>query len=320
MKGGGVSQGVASTSIVANASSPTSGSPPHSPRGGDYGGSTGERARMPPAMATTSFHDELLPPAGPTPLMDGSTLDLAPVGSYNLAFGLPVRDTFESQPVRRHTADKTELVDSTIAESADTSTVLKLDPGIPYVVSVHTSLPGTCAGYMLTAFSDAVLSLSLIETTTQRVLRGSWKAASCGGSHIEAPETWTENPQYALTVTSGTDVLISLERPAKKWERFNKTHTLESMFGLYVIRGDRTGQPLREAQPLVSVNRVIHQTVFVPSHENRCNLFLEPLPGGAPYILMPATFGRGMRGPFSLGVSTDRPVELTELREKGDAP
>ena len=40
---------------------------------------------------------------------------------------------------------------------------------------------------------------------------------------------------------------------------------------------------------------------------------VEPRPDGSPYILMPATFGPGMRGPFSLGVDCDVPFDLTQL-------
>ena len=42
-----------------------------------------------------------------------------------------------------------------------------------------------------------------------------------------------------------------------------------------------------------------------------------PLPNGAPYIVMPCTFGAGQRGPFSLGAtSDDGDFELLPLPEK----
>ena len=64
---------------------------------------------------------------------------------------------------------------------------------------------------------------------------------------------------------------------------------------------------------------ILHRTNFIPSHELKCSLYLEPLPNGAPYILLPATFGAGMRGPFSLGVSADMPCALEEIGAENGA-
>ena len=55
----------------------------------------------------------------------------------------------------------------------------------------------------------------------------------------------------------------------------------------------------------------MHQTVFMPTHEVKASLKLEALPrDGAPYLIMPATFGAGQRGPFSLGVQADVPCDF----------
>ena len=128
---------------------------------------------------------------------------------------------------------------------------------------------------------------------------------------MESPEGWTANPQYALNVSSGTDVQIALERPASKWARFNKTHTLEAMMGVYVLRGTAPGAKVNS--PEKAFANVVYRSNFIPSHELRFSIYLEPLPDGAPYIVMPTTFGSGMRGPFSLGVTTDRPCSFDEL-------
>jgi hypothetical protein len=259
--------------------------------------------------------EELLPPAGPSPLPDGSTLDLAPVGSYNLAFGLPVRDTSEAAPCRRHQADRSEQLASLIAEAPVASTVVKLDPGVPYVLAVHTARPGELANYTLSAYSDALLSLSLIQTTTQRVLRSAWRSATAGGSHIESAR-WTANPQFALRLSSPTTVEITLGRPANKWRQVTKGRTMESMMGFYVLRGEPAdGRATPRVRPEQVEQAVVHQTVFLPSYEVKATLELAPLDNGAPYILMPATFAAGQRGPFSLGVNTDVPVELEPLDE-----
>ena len=300
LKGSGPSQG-ANSSLVALPSIQ------EGEHGGGGGGPFQHTAEGPPI-------DEILPPAGPSPLPDGSTLDLAPVGSYSLAFGLPVRDTADSAPVRVQMIDKnTELIASHVAESHVASQVLSLDPGLPYVISVHTSKPGQAAHYTLRAYSDSLLSLSLIETTSQKVLRGAWRSSNSGGSHIESPAKWTVNPQYALTLNAPTTVSITLERPANKWQRLQKLNTLEAMMGFYVIRGEVANTPMRGTR--ACLESIVHQSTFLPAMSNSVSLHLEPLPDGAPYLIMPATFGVGMNGPFSLGVNADRPCTFVALEE-----
>ena len=113
-------------------------------------------------------------------------------------------------------------------------------------------------------------------------------------------------------ILGGTTVDITLERPANKWRGATKTATLESMMGFYVLRGDGIGQRLK-AERVDSA--VLHQTTFLPAHEVRASIHLEPLDDGAPYIIMPATFGAGQRGPFSLGINTDYPCAFEALPE-----
>ena len=275
-----------------------------------------------PQYASASFSGSLmdqqglLPAAGPQPLADGSTLDLNPIGSYNVAFGIPVRDTFDSRPVRRHAPTPTELVSSCVAEESVGGSLLKLDPGVPYLLAVHTAKPGEQCEYTLSVFSDAVISLREIEPHTSRVLGGKWGKSSAGGSHIEGG-AWSRNPQYGLMLAAPTTVDITLERPPKKWERMLKTNTLASLMGLYVLRGEHQHTPVRSPQAALAA--MIHQANFCPMHELKCTLYLEPLPNGAPYILMPATFGEGMCGPFSLGVTTadGAPIEIALLDDEG---
>lgn len=271
-------------------------------------------------LHASTMHDEqgLLPAAGPQPLADGSTLDLAPVGSYSLAFGLPVRDTSMSQPVRRHApTPHSELLGSCVADSSVVTSLLKLDPGVPYLLAVHTAKPGESCDFDFSVMSDAVLSIQEIEAHTARVLRGSWRASNAGGSHIEGGP-WTKNPQYALTLHAPAMVDITIERPSKRWELKLKTHTLDALMGLYVLRGDGNAPHAPMRSPQAALASMVHQANFCPMHELKCQLYLEPLPDGAPYILMPATFGEGQTGPFSIGVTADgAPLDIAPLEEDG---
>jgi len=226
-----------------------------------------------------------------------------------------VRDTFDSRPVRRHAPTPTELVGHCVAEAPVAATTLKLDPGMPYLLAVHTAKPGESCEYSVSVFSDAVLQLREIEAHTARVLRGAWRSSCAGGSHVEGGP-WTKNPQYALTLATPTTVVITLERPSKRWERLVKTHTLAALMGLYVLRGEQPNVPMRS--PQAALASMVHLETFCPMHELTCSLYLEPLPNGAPYLLMPATFGEAMCGPFSIGVTGDgAPLEIVLLEDDG---
>ena len=83
------------------------------------------------------------------------------------------------------------------------------------------------------------------------------------------PRGWTANPQYALNVSSGTDVQIALERPASKWARFNKTHTLEAMMGVYVLRGTAPGAKVNSPEKAFAhLTHTLTQHSHTHSHTN----------------------------------------------------
>ena len=196
-----------------------------------------------------------------------------------------MRDTFEAPPVRRHNADKRDEVASIVADAATTSKVLSLDPGLPYLVAVHTARPGEHADYSLSCYSDAVVSLIPIETTTQMVLRVMEDCQRGRLSHRIAQQM-DEQSQFSLRVSQLTAVDIMLERPRQKWRYACKMYTLESMMGMYVMSGEglAPGQRLVECGP-----NIVHQTNFTPTYETKVSLYLEP----GDYIIMPTTFGVG---------------------------
>ena len=74
------------------------------------------------------------------PLPDGSTLSMDAIGEFQLAFGLPVRDTSGLQPVRKQLVDKGDVLGEATL-SAHPSCLLSLDPGVPYVICIHAQRP-----------------------------------------------------------------------------------------------------------------------------------------------------------------------------------
>lgn len=67
---------------------------------------------------------------------------------------------------------------------------------------------------------------------------------------------------------------------------------------------------------MISLRNVAHQSAFIPANEVSCVLQLKPLPNGFPYIIMPATFAPGIKGPFSLRVTADASIDL-RIFDKG---
>jgi len=127
--------------------------------------------------------------------------------------------------------------------------------------------------------------------------------ATAGGSHIEEGGNWNSNPQYALAISTECTIELTLQRPADKWDRLTKIKTLEAMMGFYVIVPD-------DHSRTISTRNIVHQTAFIPTNEISCTLQLKPLPNGDPFIIMPTTFGPGMKGPFTLGVTADATIDL----------
>jgi len=252
-------------------------------------------------MAPVSEADDAAAALGETrPLPDGSTLSMDPVGDFSLAFGLPVRDTSTLQPVRKQLCEKGDVLGEAPL-AAQPSILFSADPGCPYVVCIHAQRPSQLASYTLEVISDSVLDADLIEQNRQRSLNGAWRSANSGGSHIE-DGSWATNPQYALTITTETTVEITLQRPAEKWDRLTKLKTLEAMMGFYVVIPDDNHRPAKR--------NIVHQTAFIPANDISCTLLLKPLPHGDPYIVMPTTFGPGIKGPFTIGVTSDASLDL----------
>ncbi|KAL1502901.1 hypothetical protein AB1Y20_010974 [Prymnesium parvum] len=235
------------------------------------------------------------------PLPDGATLHDADVGEFNLGVGLPVRDTSNLQPTRKQIFDQGDVVGEA-APSANPSLLTSVDPGCPYVICIHAPRALQLARFTLEVSSESLLEVALIEPSRQRTLNGAWRADSSGGSHIERGD-WAASPKYSLSITKDTTVEITLQRPAAKWDKIIKVKTLEAMLGLYVI------VPEDRPRPIVWKN-VVYQSAFIPANEISCSLHLKPLPNGFPYVIMPATFGPGMKGPFTLGVIADAPIDL----------
>ena len=58
--------------------------------------------------------------------------------------------------------------------------------------------------------------------------------------------------RYALTLSAPATIDISLERPSAKWVPIVKRHTLAALMGLYVIKGEAAGVPIRSPSAVMA--------------------------------------------------------------------
>uniref|UniRef100_A0A7S3Y2S7 Uncharacterized protein n=1 Tax=Heterosigma akashiwo TaxID=2829 RepID=A0A7S3Y2S7_HETAK len=84
------------------------------------------------------------------------------------------------------------------------------------------------------------------------------------------------------------------------------------MIGFYLMSGDR---PNREGGGVYHEGKLWTESAFVPMHQVSTpeNFYLDPLPDGKAYTIMPATFEPKKKGPFFISVVTD--VEFTLKKE-----
>tara|TARA_B110001452_G_scaffold226799_1_gene201397 strand:+ start:78 stop:953 length:876 start_codon:yes stop_codon:yes gene_type:complete len=246
-------------------------------------------------------------------------LEREAVGPYVLAKGVSVRDTTQLAPVRTHAPDKASVLCETALSEGATTMHIELDPGAPYLLCASTQTAKQLARFVLEISSDSLVELTPIAPSRQRVLRGAWRSESCGGSHMEGTN-WSANPQFALRLAAPGEVTIALKRPYRAWRAQIQDFSMEAMQAIYVLLGKPGGEPIRGVDRRVAGSvKVVSQTAYVPFNEVSTTLRLAPRPDGAPYLIMPATFSPGMKGPFSLGVSADVDFELVALPDPSTA-
>ena len=105
---------------------------------------------------------------------------------------------------------------------------------------------------------------------------------------------------------------ISLTRPDAAWRRSCRSDNIGCMLGFYLMVGSANSQARltyanRDAGEIQHEGRPWSESAFVPMHTVSTpeGFYLDPLPAGEVYIIMPATFEGGKTGPFMLSVSTD---------------
>ena len=200
--------------------------------------------------------------------------------------------------------------------------VLELQGQTPLLAVPSLASAGVGGRFRLSVLCDAPVALQAVTRRAQTFLiDGAWKGGkggSAGGCHLEP--TWGANPQYGVTVFCDPSddeggecsLTITLRRPEEPWSTLLQSRPVESMAGFYLLRaGD---EPRRLGLKNKSSLDIVHESCFAPTLEASCTLTVPASVTSTTLVLIPATYGAGQAGPFTVELACDSNVHIEELK------
>ncbi|KAL1524171.1 hypothetical protein AB1Y20_019080 [Prymnesium parvum] len=166
----------------------------------------------------------------------------------------------------------------------------------PHVIVPYTLNPGEENEFVLSVYTEAHFKLQPLESTHEwhhTVFTSEWTARS-GGCPNPENRWWRRNPQWSLSVSAPTTVILSLELAKPSAEP-------HFAIGCILMRSSGLSR-----SSLLAEDVVIHSG-FVPHTHVSVQTTL--LPEAQPYILMASTFEPGQQAAFSLHIFSDLPLE-----------
>ena len=216
------------------------------------------------------------------------------------------------------------------------SGAIALQPTAPLLLVPSLATSGRDGRFRLSLLTDVPIALRPVSGTAHTItVDGEWLAGSrrvgrgsAGGCHMEP--TWGLNPQYLLTtIFDGDDgveeserkasLKLTLRRPEAPWEAPMKDKVVDSMIGFYLLEapaglvgGGAAASRLKLTCSGKTAVNIVHESCFAPTFEVGCTVQLSAQ-GPTSFILVPATFGAGVAGPFSIELVCDRPLQCDPL-------
>lgn len=172
-----------------------------------------------------------------------------------------------------------------------------------------TVRPGIAGTFTLSCYSDGPVSLRKLADERRSVMTGEWTEESAGGSHLN--DSWPRNPCFflhipppcafkpsitvklSLTPISSNAAPRSSSRPKSAWAARQRKDALGSMIGLYIFK---VPAGARGPFKLKDLDRSVVETKFVPA--DSVSLTLDLLPSADPFVIVPATYGKGESAPW----------------------
>jgi hypothetical protein len=165
--------------------------------------------------------------------------------------------------------------------------------------------------FELEVLSSHPVNLFAFPSSASREARGAWEGSFCGGCDLRG-SSFDMNPRFVLTHAAGGEgsvestYSIQLEVPPSF--RRPVLQPLNGMIGFYVFK-------VRREDCLGSLNRdhrLVHESAFLPMKSIEENVKLSGQAGDR-FLVIPCTFGDGIKSPFKLTVVSTVPFELANL-------
>lgn len=203
----------------------------------------------------------------------------------------------------------------------ETSQTMRLgDHEKDYIVVPCTARPKSFGDetvpFELEILSSKPVNLLPFPASASREVSGAWDGASAGGCDLRG-SSFDMNPRYVLTHAAGgegsvdstysiqLEVPPSFQKPVKQ--------PLNGMLGFYVYK-------VKREDCLGSLNRdhrLVHESAFLPMKSVEENVQLSGTAGDR-FLVIPCTFGDGVKSNFKLTVVATVPFELISVHDLAD--
>lgn len=201
----------------------------------------------------------------------------------------------------------------------------------PIIIIPTLDSPDTPFDFEVKIYSNRPTTILSLNTENCKMLMGEWKEINCGGCHLTQDEkkknqkeetrgigitrtemTWYDNPKFNLSFASKEKIPfvefeIVLTRSESIWKPIIAKGIINSMIGVYLFEYDQT----KWREKCLNYSEVD----FLPKNEISIKFEFKDIdPRG--FIIMPVTYGAGVKGPFLLMVKCKTNFFLTKMDDK----
>ncbi|MCQ2821515.1 MAG: hypothetical protein MJ252_30015 [archaeon] len=193
----------------------------------------------------------------------------------------------------------------------------------PLIIIPTLDSPDVSFGFEINVFSNRAANIYPLNTKTNQMLLGDWNNQNCGGCHLSADEkrrgknigisldlNWYNNPKYLLSFKDKKpDDKISFEvvlsRSEIIWKPIIARGVVNAMIGIYLFENE--GEWKEHCVNIKTID-------FLPKNYMSVKFDVEHVPRKG-FIIMPVTYGFGVKGPFLLMVKSKEEYQLTKLED-----
>ncbi len=204
----------------------------------------------------------------------------------------------------------------------------KIDSPIILIPTLDT--PNNPFEFELKVYSNRPTSVFSLNNSQSKLLLGEWGEDSCGGSHLAKEEKkkkkkddnafetykkeleWFDNPKYHLSFKSENEIPkvefeVILTRTDSIWKPIISRGVVNSMIGIYVFEFTEGDIWKKKCVNFDSVE-------FLPQNRIILEFEFEKVdPKG--FIIMPVTYGSGVKGPFLIMVKCKEKFTFTQIEK-----